>query len=184
MNGRHLWLVERDGIIEALVSIAVFLSRIDGLAAYSHQFNELASIFEDLQRGTVHPITKPAKRNSRSVERTDILCAQARVAIAIALLRKAGMTVDEAAKLAAKKHPTLKRLIPRQNHRSAPLWAAIANWHDKFVAKRVKNEEAQQLYDDLVRTDVFGIANKSSEEITALAHRHLTVTSDFIPILN
>lgn len=185
LKGKTLWLVDRAGIIDALVSIAMFLQRIDGLERYSHQFNELASVFMDLDQGKIHPIVLRNKKVKReALGRTDIWCARGRVAFAIHLLRRSGFKKLEAFSFAAKNYAGLKHLVLKSDL-SKPLSASVANWYEKFLAKRVNNIEASEMYEDLVSesTDRFDTSEKSMADMRRFAERHLAVTATFEPLM-
>jgi hypothetical protein len=91
-NGQPLALVDRASLVDALIAVAGFLHRVERLTRYSFQFNELASVLSDLDRGAMHPILTPKRNRSGSPpDPTDVLCAQGRVAFAIEMLVRANL---------------------------------------------------------------------------------------------
>lgn len=91
-NGQPLALVDRASLVDALIAVAGFLHRVERLTRYSFQFNELASVLSDLDRGAMHPILTPKRNRSGSPpDPTDVLCAQGRVAFAVEMLVRANL---------------------------------------------------------------------------------------------
>jgi hypothetical protein len=183
LNGNTLGLVDRAGMINALVSVAHFMQRIDGLKLYSNQFSELASVFMDLNQGKRHPIVTPKNMRRRPFDRTDIWCARGRVAFAIHLLMRSGMKKRDAFQFVTTKYWGLENLILKSDT-AKTLSVSIKNWYEKFCAKRVNVIEASEMYEDLVSAsaDRFNASKKLKAEMKEFAVRHLAQTATFKPL--
>ena len=185
MGDEYLWLADREGIANALIAVAWFLDRVDCLGFYSNQFNELSSVFMDLQRGTVHPILIPSKRSNS--QRTDLWCARARVAIGVSLLMAAGKTLPEASKKVAEKFPRKQFQVLQSvsAHQGDNLAASISHWYQVFAnrgGKHVGSEEAKEMYDDDLSKFKSKIETEkySKTRIEQMALKHLARTAKFL----
>jgi hypothetical protein len=182
-QGNLSGLVGRPRIVDALISVAVFCKRVQDLAIYSDQFNELASVFADLDHGTIHPILSPRNRGNRPPEPTDLWCARARVAVAVALLIESGRTIRAAAGFVATEFPGLK-VLQQAGTRRKELSASVTHWHNEFAKGKIQNTEAREMYDTVVLTLRSQIETKlmTNKRIEGLARRHLAKTSEFVPM--
>jgi len=173
-------LADRKSLAHALLSVAFFMDKVESLAPYSHQFNELASVFYDLECGTVHPILKTKKRSA--AQPTARWCARGRVAFAVWLLIRSGKGLDEAINHVAQRYPRLEALQSNGPARGNNLKSSVKHWHELFASKEgknVRNIEAREMFADITLKIVKDTL--SSVEMARIAEHHLQRTSAFLP---
>jgi hypothetical protein len=186
---KQIWPAHRNEVVGALIAIAWFLDKLEGFDGYANAINELSSALSDLDRGSVHAILQPKARKGnrgRPPDNTDLMCARARVAIAIAYMMQATnkeKTKDEIAIEIAMKYQGLAS-IRKKITSDTSLKDSIVSWYNEFNQGKVKNQEASDLY----RTHKHFLAiskrngGLSSAFLNQTAKEQLRMATEFVPI--
>jgi hypothetical protein len=182
---KQLWPANRNAMIKSLASIAWFFDKLEGFGDHAYVFNEFSSALADLDRGSVHAIFA-AKAIGKPPDNTDLMCARARVAIAVAYMMRADggeRTKEDIANEIAMKHQGLGR-IRRRVTSDQPLSASIVSWYEAFNEGEVKNQEARDLYRTYQHYSA--ISNRggklSPESLNRIAQQQLHLAAEFVPM--
>jgi hypothetical protein len=172
-------------MVGALVAIAWFFEKLEGFGAYANVLNEFSSALADLDRGSVHAVFA-AKAIGKPPDNTDLMCARARVAIAVAYMMRAGgrgRKKEDIANEIAMKHQGLRR-IRKHPTSDKPLSSSILSWYNDFNQGKGKNQEARDLY----RTYQHGLVSSSRggklspASLNDIAQQQLHLAADFVPM--
>lgn len=184
-NGNAIWRVDRNSMIDGLISVAMFFRRVGGFQTYAQQFDEFASVLIDLDYGTVHPILTPKGRQNKPPDPTDIWCARTRIVIAYSMLTEAGWQDDEAVGEIVARCRRTKELAHDGGRNRTPS-EAIAGWRRALKKRELKNEEARDLYRTFKHLIVVLKMTKTpgalKRTLVSLARHQLKVVAGFIPM--
>lgn len=186
LNARNQrWPASRQGMVDAIAAIAWFLDKLDGFGDHAYAMNEFSSALADIDRGATHAIFA-TRRTGKPPDNTDLMCARARVAIAVAYMMHgtgAERSKDEIASEIAMRQPSLA-LIRRRMNNDKPLSASIVSWYESFNGGEVKNQEARDLYRTYQHLLVSArrSGKLSSMFLNDMAQQQLHLAAKFLPM--
>src|SRR6202521_3704052 len=132
---------ERERHAAALVRVAQFFCAL-GDRRLGDRFFELSSAIAELSQGTLHPLLRQARPQSRPADPSQLW--RAHVALALEALIRTGLSPSEAAAEVARKVPKIGNLAGAKA-RMSKLPTTMLGWRKQISAGRVKNFQAKEL---------------------------------------
>jgi|ERR1700674_194565 len=164
---------ERERHAAALVRVAQFFCAL-GDRRLGDRFFELSSAIAELSQGTLHPLLRQARPQSRPADPSQLWRARARVALALEALIRTGLSPSEAAAEVARKVPKIGNLAGAKA-RMSKLPTTMLGWRKQISAGRVKNFQAQELLQEglermrgLTRAELREFAKRQGDELGEL----------------
>jgi len=143
----------------AIHALAVFFDHLDvpdqdlATKGVALRFAQLAMMLDDLTNGITHPVLAPSRRKvggkgkkrGRSQDRFDVWRARNLAVLGIEFLVVSGYDPARAAKLAAKKYPSLDRL---KRNKSDNRETALLSWRKNLSEGKISNEIVGDIHSD------------------------------------
>jgi hypothetical protein len=140
---------ERARYVHALKAISTFFGQVESRIHREH-FCRLALVLDDLSRGSVDPLLRPADTGGTKKHNASwAWCARAHVSVGIFALLKAGLTRKAAAQNAAREFPKIKELAGLNRITPSSTETKILSWFDDFskgARSKIKNQQAIAIF--------------------------------------
>jgi hypothetical protein len=161
---------ERQRLVGAVWSIAVFLGKGGFDLPFAHRFFELGAAIEDLDLGIQGDLLKPVPQGGRRpADRAEVWRARACVALALEALTRAGRTRGVAAKEIATRFPDVGKLINSKRSTGGSVPKTIVEWRKKLPS--VKNWQVNEFYalgNECIET--LAASNSASDRLVQFAN--------------
>jgi len=158
---------ERGRYVSELTAVATFISTFD--RQLGHRFFDFASRLGDLDKGRDDDsLFHPAKIWDRHPDASRRWRGRARAVLAIEALIATGTKPGRAASIVADRFPNL-RAFASSRASVSPLAVVLGNWRKEFNGGRIRDHEAESLFDEGLKKIKTLIAAGLSNEVLKIA---------------
>jgi hypothetical protein len=133
---------KRERLSAGLRVVAIFIEKLVG-TKYADPFDEMASVFADLNAGASPELAVPANYGTRRPDSSQVWRARANVILAIEALIASGERPTDVLSEISTSHQSIKRLA---GAKAGNLRGTLSGWRKQFRQNRVKNSEASDLF--------------------------------------